>query len=80
MEEMIADAYVDSIIHPLVACKTHALCREEEDEETMEWEHEQLRRGGHRTPEPSSSSSKAKEIYRAAPSTQASLMTFPRPH
>ncbi|KIM43007.1 hypothetical protein M413DRAFT_69575 [Hebeloma cylindrosporum] len=38
---------------------------EEEDEETMEWEHEQLRRGGHRTPEPSSS--KVKEIYKAAP-------------
>ncbi|KAJ3513492.1 hypothetical protein NLJ89_g2913 [Agrocybe chaxingu] len=39
---------------------------EEEDEETVEWEQEQLRRGGHRTPEPSSSS-KAKQVYKAAP-------------
>ncbi|KAF9013201.1 nineteen complex-related protein 2-domain-containing protein [Cyathus striatus] len=39
---------------------------EEEDEETMEWEQEQLRRGGHRTPEPSA---KVKEVYKPAPST-----------
>lgn len=39
---------------------------EEEDEETVEWEQEQLRRGGHRTPEPSSS--KVKEAYKPAPS------------
>ncbi|CAA7262911.1 unnamed protein product [Cyclocybe aegerita] len=39
---------------------------EEEDEETAEWEQEQLRRGGHRTPEPSSSA-KVKQVYKAAP-------------
>lgn len=78
MEEMIADAYVDSL--SFFQTHTHVLSREEEDEETMEWEQEQLRRGGHQTPEPSSSSSKVKEIYRAAPSKQASLMTSPRPH
>ncbi|TFK27623.1 hypothetical protein FA15DRAFT_586077 [Coprinopsis marcescibilis] len=39
---------------------------EEEDEETIEWEQEQLRRGGHRVSE-ASSAPKAKEIYRAAP-------------
>ena len=41
---------------------------EEEDDETVEWEQEQLRRGGHRTPEPSSSKSKVKQVYKAAPS------------
>lgn len=38
---------------------------EEEDEETMEWEQEQLRRGGHRTPEPSTA---VKQVYKATPS------------
>ncbi|KAF8158053.1 nineteen complex-related protein 2-domain-containing protein [Crassisporium funariophilum] len=39
---------------------------EEEDEETVEWEQEQLRRGGHRTPDPSIAS-KVKQIYKPAP-------------
>ncbi|KAF9483419.1 hypothetical protein BDN70DRAFT_873928 [Pholiota conissans] len=39
---------------------------DEEDEETIEWEQEQLRRGGHRTPEPSGSAI-AKKVYKAAP-------------
>ncbi|KAF6755800.1 nineteen complex-related protein 2-domain-containing protein [Ephemerocybe angulata] len=39
---------------------------EEVDEETMEWEQEQLRRGGHRTYEPSTSS-KPKQTYKPAP-------------
>ncbi|TFK40869.1 nineteen complex-related protein 2-domain-containing protein [Crucibulum laeve] len=39
---------------------------EEEDEETMEWEQEQLRRGGHRTPEPTSAQ-KVKQVYKPAP-------------
>ncbi|PPQ72250.1 hypothetical protein CVT26_006977, partial [Gymnopilus dilepis] len=39
---------------------------EEEDEETMEWEQEQLRRGGHHTPEPSAAP-KVKQVYRPAP-------------
>ncbi|KAF8964319.1 nineteen complex-related protein 2-domain-containing protein [Flammula alnicola] len=39
---------------------------EEEDEETIEWEQEQLRRGGHRTPEPSSPTT-VKQVYKAAP-------------
>ncbi|THV03055.1 hypothetical protein K435DRAFT_716253 [Dendrothele bispora CBS 962.96] len=38
----------------------------EEDEETAEWEQEQLRRGGHRTPEPSSTA-KVKQIYKPTP-------------
>ncbi|KAF5360932.1 hypothetical protein D9756_004921 [Leucocoprinus leucothites] len=38
---------------------------EEEDEETMEWEQEQLRRGGHRTPEPTSV--QIKKVYKPAP-------------
>uniref|UniRef100_A0A8H8CMD7 GC-rich sequence DNA-binding factor n=1 Tax=Psilocybe cubensis TaxID=181762 RepID=A0A8H8CMD7_PSICU len=38
---------------------------EEEDEETVEWEQEQLRRGGHRTPDPSSSN--VKQVYKPAP-------------
>ena len=41
--------------------------RVEEDEETLEWEREQLRRGGHdaaTATEPTS----VKEIYKAAPS------------
>ncbi|TFK73624.1 hypothetical protein BDN72DRAFT_893804 [Pluteus cervinus] len=37
----------------------------EEDDETIEWEQEQLRRGGHRTPDTSKSTTKA--IYRPAP-------------
>lgn len=51
--------------------------RAEEDEETQEWEQEQLRRGGHRTPEPE----KIKPTYKPAPSasmspgTQSILLT-----
>lgn len=37
---------------------------DEEDEETIEWEQEQLRRGGHKTPEPSA---KVKQVYKPAP-------------
>lgn len=64
MKEMIADAYV-SLLCALVLYSQ--IFREEEDEETVEWEQEQLRRGGHRTPEPSSST-KFKQVYKAAPS------------
>ncbi|KAF8879088.1 nineteen complex-related protein 2-domain-containing protein [Gymnopilus junonius] len=42
---------------------------EEEDEETIEWEQEQLRRGGHRTPEPSSAA-KVKQVYKPAPTQE----------
>ncbi|XP_006462556.1 hypothetical protein AGABI2DRAFT_179259 [Agaricus bisporus var. bisporus H97] len=38
---------------------------DEEDEETMEWEQEQLRRGGHRTPELAPAA--AKKVYKPAP-------------
>ncbi|KAJ3572963.1 hypothetical protein NP233_g2748 [Leucocoprinus birnbaumii] len=38
---------------------------EDEDEETIEWEQEQLRRGGHRTPDPASTT--VKKVYRPAP-------------
>lgn len=41
---------------------------EEQDEETMEWEQEQLRRGGHETPDSkASSASKVKQTYKPAP-------------
>ncbi|EDR13826.1 uncharacterized protein LACBIDRAFT_309262 [Laccaria bicolor S238N-H82] len=49
---------------------------EEEDEETMEWEQEQLRRGGHQTPEPSAPS-KVKEAYKPAPSNFCSILHRP---
>ncbi|KAG2010010.1 hypothetical protein CC2G_012869 [Coprinopsis cinerea AmutBmut pab1-1] len=39
---------------------------EEEDEETLEWEQEQLRRGGHRASEPSTPAT-VKQVYRPAP-------------
>ncbi|KAK0201965.1 nineteen complex-related protein 2-domain-containing protein [Desarmillaria ectypa] len=39
---------------------------EEEDEETMEWEQEQLRRGGTTPSDPSPSSSKVRQTYKAA--------------
>ncbi|KAH6912669.1 nineteen complex-related protein 2-domain-containing protein [Coprinopsis sp. MPI-PUGE-AT-0042] len=49
---------------------------DDEDEETKEWESEQLRRGGHRTPEPPAS--KAKQIYKPAPiPAVAPLPTLP---
>lgn len=63
MKELIADAWVIYIF------STHIFSRilysEEEDEETIEWEQEQLRRGGHKTPEPSA---KVKPVYKPAPS------------
>lgn len=49
----------------------HKECREEHDEETMEWEQEQLRRGGHNVEIVSEKPQKA--TYKAAPST-SSLM------
>jgi hypothetical protein len=79
MEEMIADAYVSSPLPPK-CIHTYTIFREEEDEETMEWEHEQLRRGGHQTPEPSSSSSKVKQVYKAAPSKQTFFMALRTSH
>lgn len=39
---------------------------EEQDEEAAEWEYEQLRRGGLRTPEPEA---KVKLVYKPTPST-----------
>ena len=53
--------------------------REEEDEETMEWEQEQLRRGGHQTPEPSAPA-KVKEVYRPAPSNFYFVLHRPASH
>ncbi|KAG6853058.1 hypothetical protein C0991_007202, partial [Blastosporella zonata] len=40
---------------------------EEEDEESAEWEHEQLRRGGHIASSRASTPAKAKEAYKPAP-------------
>lgn len=48
---------------------------DEEDEEAMQWEQEQLRRGGHRTPEPSTP--KVKQVYRPAPSVYIPSFTHP---
>ncbi len=48
--------------------------RAEEDEETKEWEQEQLRRGGHGTPEPDKAE-KIKPTYKPAPSASMSSET-----
>ncbi|KAJ4501398.1 nineteen complex-related protein 2-domain-containing protein [Lentinula lateritia] len=40
----------------------------DEDEESVEWEHEQLRRGGHLKPDTSTSKGKIKQTYIPAPS------------
>lgn len=53
---------------------THSLNREEEDDETIEWEQEQLRRGGHTTPDSSSKSAPVKQTYKPAPSRQSSTI------
>ena len=49
---------------------SHFFRSEEEDEETIEWEQEQLRRGGHKTPEPSA---QVKQVYKPAPSNVSFL-------
>ena len=59
MKEMIEDVYVG----------------DEEDEETKEWESEQLRRGGHHAPEPTAS--KVKQVYKPAPSTPVLFCSYP---
>lgn len=67
MKEMIEDAYANlHVLWPIFANATFVL-REEEDEETMEWEQEQLRRGGHRAS--SVQPTAVKQEYRPAPST-----------
>jgi hypothetical protein len=63
MKEMIADAYV--LYH---YTRYNADCRREEtDEETEEWEQEQIRRGA-QAPIDAAPAQKMKEIYRPAPS------------
>lgn len=71
MKELIADAYVYPMLYYLFL--TLRALREEEDEETAEWEQEQLRRGGHHTPEPSSV--ETKQVYKPAAS-KYSYMRF----
>lgn len=44
-----------------------AFSRADEDEESTEWEYEQLRRGGHLKSDPSSKA-KVKQTYKPAPS------------
>ena len=51
--------------------------REEQDEEVVEWEYEQLRRGGLRTPEPET---KIKPVYKPTPSTYPSHHKLLRTH
>ena len=63
MKELIADAWAVNIF--LIYIYSHTFHSEEEDEETIEWEQEQLRRGGHKTPEPSA---EVKQVYKPAPS------------
>lgn len=65
MNELIADAYVSSLFTQTTR-DIHSPDREEEDEETMEWEQEQLRRGGLRTESPAASA--PKPVYKAASS------------
>jgi len=48
-------------------CKTHRDFREEEDDESMEWEREQLRRGGH-FKMAAADKERTKQVYKPAPS------------
>ena len=70
MKELIADAWVVNIFLLYILTLLHS---EEEDEETIEWEQEQLRRGGHKTPEPSA---QVKQVYKPAPSNVFSLLVL----
>lgn len=80
MKEMIADACVRILTGFLSSIHLDMfMFREEEDEETMEWEQEQLRRGGHQTPEPSAPA-KVKEVYKPAPSNFCSILRRPATH
>jgi hypothetical protein len=45
----------------------HWICRDEEDDETMQWEQEQIRRGG-QSKQASADRTPVKPTYRAAPS------------
>ena len=49
---------------------TLGICSEEQDEETIEWEQEQLRRGGHTAEDTQPSAQKV--VYKPAPSTSHS--------
>lgn len=70
MKELIADAWVHIVsIH----VSSYILYSEEVDEETIEWEQEQLRRGGHKTPEPSPN---VKQVYKPAPSNFFPLLSY----
>jgi GC-rich sequence DNA-binding factor len=62
MNEMIIDAYV---IHIECYYSSLMMYSEEQDEETMEWEQEQLRRGGLRQETPEKA---PKAVYKPAPS------------
>ena len=70
MKELIADAWVVNIFLLYILTLLHS---EEEDEETIEWEQEQLRRGGHKTPEPSA---EVKQVYKPAPSNVSFLFVL----
>jgi hypothetical protein len=72
MKELIADAWVVKIFLIYIYILT-LLHSEEEDEETIEWEQEQLRRGGHKTPEPSA---EVKQVYKPAPSNVSFLFVL----
>lgn len=83
MQEMIEDAYVLEI--QLVTSEdANDTYRAEEDEETMEWEQEQLRRGGHLGDE-SVDKAPVKQVYKATPSKSSlpshhnTLTVFPVP-
>jgi GC-rich sequence DNA-binding factor len=70
MQEMIEDACVVG----LGRCRrlfTNYIYRAEEDDETMEWEQEQLRRGGHLANDRIDAAS-TKQVYKAAPSRSIS--------
>lgn len=65
MRDLIDEAYVTT---PYCVFFLRLFGRAEEDEETQEWEQEQLRRGGHRTLE-LDQAAKIKPTYKPAPST-----------
>lgn len=70
MRDLIDEAYV-SIPYSISFLRLFG--RAEEDEETREWEQEQLRRGGHRTSE-HDQAARIKPIYKPAPSTSTSVV------
>lgn len=58
-------SFYSFLVIPFTQYLSHS---DDEDEESQEWEQEQLRRGGHMTLESRASTPKIKQIYKPAPS------------